>query len=129
MTNNILVVYHRNGLTYTVFKTASIFTEWNRPHKLIFVGIYIYLVHAGHATKSGVTHFVAATEEEALAEVRRLVSFIPQNNMEEAPLMNCTDDPMRVEESLNEIVPDLSILSARCPYGHCALPDNIRIHC
>jgi acetyl-CoA carboxylase carboxyltransferase component len=59
-----------------------------------------------HATKSGVTHFVAATEEEALAEVRRLVSFIPQNNMEEAPLMNCTDDPMRVEESLNEIVPD-----------------------
>ena len=59
-----------------------------------------------HATKSGVTHFVAATEEEALAEVRRLVSFIPQNNMEEAPLMKCTDDPMRVEESLNEIVPD-----------------------
>ncbi|MDY4514491.1 MAG: acyl-CoA carboxylase subunit beta [Paludibacteraceae bacterium] len=58
-----------------------------------------------HATKSGVTHFVAATEEEALAEVRRLISFIPQNNMEEAPLMKCTDDPMRVEESLNEVVP------------------------
>ena len=58
-----------------------------------------------HATKSGVTHFVAATEEEALAEVRRLVSFIPQNNMEEAPLVECTDDITRVDDNLNEIVP------------------------
>ena len=59
-----------------------------------------------HATKSGVTHFVAATEDEAMAEIRRLVSFIPQNNMEEAPLVECTDDPARIEDSLNEIVPD-----------------------
>ena len=58
-----------------------------------------------HATKSGVTHFVAATEEEALAEVRRLVSFIPQNNMEEAPLVECTDDITRVDDNLNDIVP------------------------
>lgn len=58
-----------------------------------------------HATKSGVTHFVAATEEEALQQVRRLVSFIPQNNMEEAPLLECTDDTARVEDSLNEVVP------------------------
>ena len=59
-----------------------------------------------HATKSGVTHFVAATEEEALAEVRRLVSFIPQNNMEEAPVFACTDDITRVDDNLNDIVPD-----------------------
>ena len=58
-----------------------------------------------HASKSGVTHFVAPTEDEALAMVRKLVSFIPQNNMEEAPLVECTDDPMRVEEALNDIVP------------------------
>ena len=58
-----------------------------------------------HATKSGVTHFVAATEEEALAEVRRLVSFIPQNNMEEAPLVECNDDITRVDDNLNDIVP------------------------
>ena len=58
-----------------------------------------------HSTKSGVTHFVAATEEEALAEVRRLVSFIPQNNMEEAPVMECTDDITRVDDVLNEMVP------------------------
>lgn len=59
-----------------------------------------------HATKSGVTHFVAATEEEAVQEVRRLISFIPQNNMEEAPVMSVTDDPVRLEDVLNSIVPD-----------------------
>ena len=58
-----------------------------------------------HATKSGVTHFVAATEEEAVQQVRRLVSFIPQNNMEEAPLTECKDDPARIEDALNELVP------------------------
>jgi len=63
-----------------------------------------------HATKSGVTHFTAATEEEALAEVRRLVSFIPQNNMEEAPVVECTDPIDRIEESLNELVPSNSNL-------------------
>ena len=59
-----------------------------------------------HATKSGVTHFVAATEEEAIKEVRRLISFIPQNNMEEAPVKECKDDPARLEDALNSMVPD-----------------------
>lgn len=58
-----------------------------------------------HATKSGVTHFTASTEEEALAEVRRLISFIPQNNMEEAPVIECTDPTDRIEDGLNEFVP------------------------
>lgn len=58
-----------------------------------------------HATKSGVTHFVAASEEEAIREVRRLISFIPQNNLEEAPMIECTDDIQRQEDSLNELVP------------------------
>ena len=59
-----------------------------------------------HATKSGVTHFVAATEEEAMQEVRRLISFIPQNNMEEAPVKPTKDDPARLEDALNSMVPD-----------------------
>ena len=59
-----------------------------------------------HATKSGVTHFVAATEDEAMQEIRRLISFIPQNNMEEAPVKPCTDDPARLEDALNSMVPD-----------------------
>jgi len=59
-----------------------------------------------HATKSGVTHFTSATEEEGLATIRRLLSFLPQNNLEEAPLLNCTDPIDRLEDSLNEIIPD-----------------------
>lgn len=39
-----------------------------------------------HSTKSGVTHFTAKTEEEGLATIRQLLSYIPQNNLEEAPL-------------------------------------------
>ncbi|MBO5698435.1 MAG: acyl-CoA carboxylase subunit beta, partial [Bacteroidaceae bacterium] len=58
-----------------------------------------------HATKSGVTHFTAPTEEEAIATVRRLVSFIPQNNMEEAPRVECTDAIDRVDDALNTMVP------------------------
>ena len=58
-----------------------------------------------HATKSGVTHFTAPTEEEAIATVRRLVSFIPQNNMEEAPRMECNDPIDRVDDVLNSMVP------------------------
>jgi acetyl-CoA carboxylase carboxyltransferase component len=59
-----------------------------------------------HASKSGVTHFVAQTEEEGLTLIRKLVSFLPQNNLEEAPLMVCNDPIDRQEEALNEIIPD-----------------------
>ncbi len=58
-----------------------------------------------HASKSGVTHFVATSEEDAVAQVRRLISFIPQNNMEEAPVVPCTDPIDRIDDVLNEIVP------------------------
>ncbi|HRS67816.1 MAG TPA: carboxyl transferase domain-containing protein, partial [Paludibacteraceae bacterium] len=58
-----------------------------------------------HATKSGVTHFTAPTEEDALKEVRRLISFIPQNNMEETPVVECTDPIDRADEGLNDVVP------------------------
>ena len=59
-----------------------------------------------HASKSGVTHFTAETGEEGLAIIRKLLSFIPQNNLEEAPIVNCTDPIDRLEDSLNEIIPD-----------------------
>ncbi|MDT3366596.1 MAG: methylmalonyl-CoA carboxyltransferase, partial [Bacteroidota bacterium] len=44
-----------------------------------------------HATKSGVAHFAADNEEEALSTIKRLLSFIPQNNREEAPFKPTTD--------------------------------------
>ena len=59
-----------------------------------------------HSTKSGVTHFTASTEEEGLALIRKLLSYMPQNNMEEAPYVECTDPINRMEDSLNEIIPD-----------------------
>ncbi len=59
-----------------------------------------------HTSKSGVAHFAVETEEEGLTIIRKLLSFLPQNNLEEAPLVD-TDDPIdRLEDGLNEIVPD-----------------------
>ena len=59
-----------------------------------------------HATKSGVTHFAAKTEEEAIEMIKSLLSFIPSNNTEEAPSVECNDPINRMEDSLNEIIPD-----------------------
>lgn len=59
-----------------------------------------------HSTKSGVTHFTAATEEEAMQTIKTLLSYIPSNNMEEAPRVECTDPINRMEDSLNEIIPE-----------------------
>ena len=59
-----------------------------------------------HTTKSGVAHFSAQTEEDGIKLIRKLLSYIPQNNVEEAPLV-ASDDPIdRLEDSLNEIIPD-----------------------
>ena len=59
-----------------------------------------------HASKSGVTSFTAKTEEEAVEMLKTLLSYIPSNNTEEAPRTECTDPINRVEDSLNEILPD-----------------------
>ena len=59
-----------------------------------------------HSSKSGVAHFVAEDEEEGLLKIRRLLSFLPQNNLEEAPQFECNDPINRLEDSLNEIIPD-----------------------
>jgi len=59
-----------------------------------------------HASKSGVAHFAAENEEEAIATLKKLLSFLPQNNMETAPLRETADPVGRVEDALNSIVPD-----------------------
>ena len=58
-----------------------------------------------HSVRSGVAHFALDTEAEALAEVRRLLSFLPSNNMVEAPLMDTLDNPDRHDPDLADIVP------------------------
>jgi len=59
-----------------------------------------------HNTKSGVAHFAAPSEADCLFMIRQLLSYLPQNNMEDPPLVRTQDDPLRMEERLDTIVPD-----------------------
>ena len=59
-----------------------------------------------HASKSGVAHFAAENEQEALATIRELLSFLPQNNLETAPFVETADPAGRVDDALNAIIPD-----------------------
>jgi acetyl-CoA carboxylase carboxyltransferase component len=59
-----------------------------------------------HSTRSGVAHFAADSEEDCLYNVRRLLSFIPQNNMSDPPFVPSDDDPGRRDAALDTIVPD-----------------------
>ncbi len=59
-----------------------------------------------HNKKSGVAHFAAEDEEEALATVRELLSYLPQNNSEDPPFVPTADPADRAESALNTIIPD-----------------------
>ncbi len=59
-----------------------------------------------HGSKSGVTHFVTEDEQEGILMIRKLLSYLPQNNLEEAPLAPCDDPINRLEDSLNYIIPE-----------------------
>lgn len=59
-----------------------------------------------HSEKSGVCHVAADSEADTLYLIRKLMSYLPQNNMEDSPLAPTTDDPLRMEEALNTLVPD-----------------------
>lgn len=59
-----------------------------------------------HAGKSGVAHFAAEDEEDGIRTIKELLSYIPQNNMEEAPFVPTNDPYNRVDDMLNEIIPD-----------------------
>ncbi len=59
-----------------------------------------------HASTSGVCHYVAESEGDCLYMIRLLLSYIPQNNMEDPPFAPTSDDRLRTEEDLDHIVPD-----------------------
>lgn len=59
-----------------------------------------------HNTRSGVAHLMAANDQDCIIQIRKLLSFIPQNNLSEAPRVECDDDPGRSDASLNDIVPE-----------------------
>jgi len=58
-----------------------------------------------HNAKSGVAHFIAENDEQALMLIRELMSFLPVNNMEEPPVVPTTDDITREDESLQTLIP------------------------
>jgi len=59
-----------------------------------------------HNSTSGVAHFAAESDEECLRVIRRLLSYIPQNNLEDPPYVPPMDDPLRMDDALDGIIPD-----------------------
>ncbi len=59
-----------------------------------------------HATKSGVAHFVAKNEYECFDKIKKLVSFLPQNNAEDPAIVETGDDPNRIDANLVNILPE-----------------------
>jgi acetyl-CoA carboxylase carboxyltransferase component len=59
-----------------------------------------------HASKSGVAHFKAANDQECIEKIKQLLSYLPANNLEEAPYIAPTDEINRVSDKLTSIVPN-----------------------
>lgn len=59
-----------------------------------------------HTVKSGVAHAAWDNDIDALNNLRELMSYLPQNNKEAAPVRETTDSPTRIDESLNYMVPE-----------------------
>lgn len=59
-----------------------------------------------HGSKSGVAHFTCKDDKECIAEVRRLLSYLPSNNLADSPAVAPTDDINRLSEKLTSIIPD-----------------------
>lgn len=73
-----------------------------------------------HNATSGVAQFMSANDEGCIADIRRLLSFLPSNNMQGAPVLATGDDINRLDEALNSLIPD----SANKPYD---MHDVIRL--
>jgi acetyl-CoA/propionyl-CoA carboxylase carboxyl transferase subunit len=74
-----------------------------------------------HSSESGVAHFACDSEEQALDDIKRLLSYLPQNNVEDPPRVDPWDDPERRDEELASIVPD----QPRKPYDITSVVDSV----
>ena len=74
-----------------------------------------------HNEKSGVAHFACESDEDALNQIRQLLSYLPSNNMEDPPVVDSGDDPNRLAPALNAIIPD----SPNSPYDMKAVIEAI----
>ena len=59
-----------------------------------------------HNEKSGVAHFACENDEDAINRIKKLLSYLPSNNMEDPPVVNTGDDPRRTDPALDAIIPD-----------------------
>ncbi len=59
-----------------------------------------------HNEKSGVAHFACESDEDAINKIKVLLSYLPSNNMEDAPVTDTGDDPRRTDPGLDTIIPD-----------------------
>jgi acetyl-CoA carboxylase carboxyltransferase component len=59
-----------------------------------------------HNQKSGVSHFACENDEDAIQQIRTLLGYLPQNNMEDPPVVPTDDDPKRMDPALDELIPD-----------------------
>jgi len=59
-----------------------------------------------HSQKSGVSHFACESDQDAIKQIKRLLSYLPANNMEDPPRVDTGDDPRRTAAALNTIIPD-----------------------
>jgi propionyl-CoA carboxylase beta chain len=73
-----------------------------------------------HSEKSGVCHVAADSEADTLYLIRKLLAYLPQNNMEDPPFVSSSDDPLRMDETLDSLVPE----DANKPYD---IKDAIRL--
>ncbi len=77
-----------------------------------------------HNSVSGVAHFISSDDENCINDVKRLLGFLPSNNLESPPVYNTGDDPNRADYSLNDVVPDNPNKSYDIKNIIAALADN-----
>jgi methylmalonyl-CoA decarboxylase subunit alpha len=59
-----------------------------------------------HNEKSGVAHFACESDQDAIDQIKKLLSYLPSNNMEDPPVIDTGDDPRRQDPELDSIIPD-----------------------
>jgi methylmalonyl-CoA decarboxylase subunit alpha len=77
-----------------------------------------------HNATSGVAHFLSADDEACVRDIKRLLRFLPSNNLETAPLIETDDDPLRADEKLNSMIPE----AASKPYDMKEIISKIADH-
>ncbi|MFC1816590.1 acyl-CoA carboxylase subunit beta, partial [Thermodesulfobacteriota bacterium] len=77
-----------------------------------------------HNEKSGVAHFACENDEDAISQIKTLLSYLPSNNMEDPPVVDMGDDPNRIDPALDSIIPDKPTLAYDMKDVILSLVDN-----